>query len=251
MELSDFFNRETKAAIAFSGGVDSAYLLYAAKKYGAEVCAYYVKTQFQPEFEYIDAVKLAETVGADMKTIRPDILKNRIIAQNPENRCYLCKKTILSTIAEQAAADGFKLIAEGTNASDDAGDRPGMAAVKELSVVSPLRECGLTKADVRRLSKEAGLFTWNKPSYSCLATRIMNGEQITGDKLRRIEAAECVLSEMGFSDLRVRLHGENAVLQFTDGDIEKAFSKRRDIFALLSEYFGSVAIDLKERERSE
>lgn len=250
MKLNDFFNSETKAAIAFSGGVDSSYLLYAAKKYGASVKAYYVKTQFQPEFEYNDAVKLADELNVEMKTIQLDILENEDIASNPKNRCYFCKQMILRKIKKQAADDGFMILMEGTNASDDAGDRPGMAAIAELSVVSPLRECGLTKSEVRTLSREAGLFTWDKPSYSCLATRIMNCGRITDEKLRRIENAENKLFQMGFSDLRVRLYDNNALLQFTADDIDKALGKRKEIYKALSGYFEGIAFDLKEREKS-
>lgn len=251
MNLKDFLNSETRAAIAFSGGVDSSYLLYAAKKNGADVTAYYVRTAFQPEFEYKDAARLADELGIRMKTIGLDIFRNEDIVSNPKNRCYFCKRMILGEIKKHAADDGYKILMEGTNASDDAGDRPGMAAIEELSVLSPLRECGLTKADVRRLSKEAGLFTWNKPSYSCLATRVMNCERITPEKLSKIDAAEGKLFELGLSDLRVRVHGNNALLQLRADDINRAFDEREKICGMLSEYFDIVALDLKERENKE
>lgn len=172
MELKEFFAAHPKIALAFSGGVDSAYLLYAAKQLGAEVRAYYVKTAFQPQFELDDAKRLVEALHADMTVLLVDILSDTRVAANPANRCYFCKKSIFSSILHAASADGFTTLIDGTNASDDAGDRPGMQALRELKVYSPLRDCGLTKADVRRLSKEAGLFTWNKPAYACLATRI-------------------------------------------------------------------------------
>lgn len=251
MNLKDFLNSGTRAAIAFSGGVDSSYLLYAAKKNGADVTAYYVRTAFQPEFEYKDAVRLADELGIKIKTIDIDIFANNEIVSNPINRCYFCKRMILGEIKKHAADDGYKILMEGTNASDDAGDRPGMAAIKELSVLSPLRECGLTKSDVRRLSKEAGLFTWDKPSYSCLATRVMNCEQITHEKLSKIEAAEKKLFDMGFLDLRVRVYGNNALLQFRAEDMKKAFEERRKIRGVLLRYFDSIALDLKERENKE
>ena len=177
--LQAFFTNNPKIALAFSGGVDSAYLLYAAKTFGADVKAYYVKTPFQPEFEYEDALRLAEQLGADMVTIHLDVLSDSAITENPKNRCYFCKKRIFTAILKQAKVDGYSLIIDGTNASDDASDRPGMVALQELSVRSPLRECCLTKEEIRRLSKEAGLFTHDKPAYACLATRIPTGTAIT------------------------------------------------------------------------
>ena len=182
MELKEFFAAHPKIALAFSGGVDSAYLLYAAKQLGAEVRAYYVKTAFQPQFELDDAKRLAEALHADMTVLLVDILSDTRVAANPANRCYFCKKSIFSSILHAVSADGFTTLIDGTNASDDAGDRPGMQALRELKVYSPLRDCGLTKADVRRLSKEAGLFTWNKPAYACLATRIPAETPITPSK---------------------------------------------------------------------
>ena len=179
MTLEVFFKSNPKAAIAFSGGVDSAYLLYAAKTFGAEVKSYYVASEFQPEFEKRDALRLAEELGADMQILPLQVLCDQKVRENPSDRCYYCKKQIFSAIVKAAAEDGFSLILDGSNASDDAGDRPGMRVLQEMSVRSPLRECGLTKAQIRELSKEAGLFTWDKPAYACLATRIPTGEEIT------------------------------------------------------------------------
>ena len=123
MELSSFFSNYPSVALAFSGGVDSAYLLYAAMHCGAEVKAYYIKSPFQPQFEHDDAVKLADQLGADMQTIDLDVLADPEISANPGNRCYFCKRRIFAAIAEAAKADGFDMIIDGTNASDDAADR--------------------------------------------------------------------------------------------------------------------------------
>ena len=158
MTLPQFFEKHPKLALAFSGGVDSAYLLYAAVGCGADVKAYYVKTPFQPEFEYEDAACLARQLNVEMITLHMDILSDSTIAENPKNRCYFCKKRIFTTILDQAKADGYCLVIDGTNASDDVAERPGMQALTELGVRSPLRECGLTKADIRKLSKEANHF---------------------------------------------------------------------------------------------
>ena len=247
MELKDFFNDNKKAAIAFSGGVDSAYLLYAARSFGAEVRAYYVKSDFQPEFELQDAKRLAEELGADMSLLELDVLCESSISSNPQDRCYHCKKKIFTAIKEAALGDGFSLLLDGTNASDDAGDRPGMRAIRELEVRSPLRECGLTKDEIRRLSREAGLFTWDKPAYACLATRIPTGEVITREKLERTERAEAFLTKLGFSDLRVRLSSDCARLQLPEDQLWLALEKREEITEELLKYYKAVLLDLSPR----
>ena len=164
MTLEEFFRSSPRAAVAFSGGTDSAFLLWAAREYGCDVEAYYVKTAFQPEFELKDAKRLAEELDIPMKVIRADILAVPEAAVNGPRRCYYCKRALFTLIWEQVRSDGHTLLLDGTNASDDAGDRPGMQALRELEVRSPLRECGITKEEVRRRSKEAGIFTWNKPA---------------------------------------------------------------------------------------
>ncbi len=248
MELKQFFAENPKAAIAFSGGVDSAYLLYAALQLGAQVRAYYVKTAFQPQFELEDATRLARELGAEMTVLSQDVLCEETITANPSDRCYHCKKKIFSGIMEAAKADGFSLLLDGTNASDDASDRPGMRALAELSVRSPLRECGLTKAQIRRLSKEAGLFTHDKPAYACLATRIPTGEIITAEKLRRTETAEAYLSSLGFRDFRVRSAGDTAKLQVRAGDLDAVLAQRQSILEELKKYYSSVLLDLEVRQ---
>ncbi len=250
MELKEFFERNKRAALAFSGGVDSAYLLYAAVAAGAEVGAYYVKTQFQPEFETRDALRLASSLGVEPVLIRMDALETEQIAANPAERCYCCKKRIMDAVKTRAARDGFSLVMDGTNASDDAGDRPGMRALREEGVRSPLRECGLTKAEIRRRSREAGLFTWNKPAYACLATRIPTGERITAEKLHAIEEAEDCLMGQGYEDFRVRLRGDSALLQVTDAQMEKARQELAKINEALGGRFESVSLDPIGRKKS-
>ena len=153
MTLDSFFRQVPRAALAFSGGTDSALLLWAGKRYGCDLHAYYVKTAFQPEFEYRDALRLARELDVPMTVVEVDILSLPGAAANGPERCYFCKKALFSRLWEAARRDGHSLLLDGTNASDDAGDRPGMRAARELEVRSPLRECGLTKADVRRLSR--------------------------------------------------------------------------------------------------
>lgn len=248
MTLQDFFSENPRVALAFSGGVDSAWLLYAAVQSGAQVRAYYVKTAFQPRFEYEDAMKLASELGADMVTIPMDILADETVAANPANRCYFCKQRIFGAILNAAKADGFDLVVDGTNASDKADDRPGMRALQELSVRSPLRECGLTKQEIRRMSKEAGLFTHDKPAYACLATRIPTGTPITADALDRTERCEAFLMRLGFSGFRIRLIGDTAKLQLPAAQLPKLMEQRETVAAELKQYYSGVLLDLEVRE---
>lgn len=243
MTIKEYFELNNKAAVAFSGGVDSAYLLYAAVKAGADVKAYYVKSVFQPEFEFEDAKEVAKLIGCGLVVIEADVLSDRMVASNPKDRCYYCKQHIMSAITDAAEADGYDIVCDGTNASDDADDRPGFKALGEYGIRSPLRECGLTKADIRKASKEAGLPTWNKPAYACLATRILTGEMITEEKLRITEKAEGVLYDMGFRDFRVRMRGKNALVQIEESQHAEALVRAEEIKEALSGLYDEVKID--------
>lgn len=247
MELRDFFQECPKVALGFSGGVDSAYLLYAALDHGAQVRPYFIKTAFQPQFELEDARRLCAQLGVELTVVELDVLQIPGVAENPPDRCYHCKRALFGRLRQQAQADGYTVLIDGTNASDDAGDRPGMRALGELSVRSPLRECGITKAQVRALSKEAGLFTWDKPAYACLATRVPTGEAITPETLRKVEAAEEALFSLGYSDLRVRVFHGAARLQLPGQQLERAAKERERILQALAPWFDTVLLDLKER----
>ena len=247
MTLQEFFAENPRAAIAFSGGVDSSYLLYAAVQCGADVHAYFAKTAFQPQFELDDARRLAEELRAPMTVIALSVLPCAEIAANPPERCYLCKKLIFGAIVREAERDGFSLIIDGTNASDDEGDRPGMRALREMRVRSPLREAGLTKAEIRRLSAEAGLFTWDKPAYACLATRVPTGTPIDAETLRRVEGAEAALSSLGFTDLRVRVFHGAARVQLPESQIMGAAARHFEIKSALAPYFDTVLLDMEGR----
>ena len=247
MDLKSFFRENPKVALGFSGGTDSAYLLYAAQQYGAQVQPYFIRTPFQPAFEYMDAMRLCAQLGIELKTVDCNILSEDHIAGNPQNRCYFCKKVMFASLKKQAEADGYSLIIDGTNSSDDAGDRPGMQAIRELGVCSPLRECGITKTQVRDLSEKAGLFTWNKPAYACLATRVPPGIPITRDLLKRIEQSENILMDMGFSDFRVRFFAGAALLQVRENQLKRAAECREEILEKLRPYFDAVFLDLKIR----
>ncbi len=247
MTLEEFFRSVPKAALAFSGGTDSAFLMWAAKHYGCDLKAYYVNTAFQPEFELEDAQRLSEELSVPMKIVEKDILAVPEAAENGPRRCYYCKQAIFTALWEAVRADGYTVLLDGTNASDDAADRPGMQALRELSVRSPLRECGITKPEIRRLSQEAGLFTWEKPAYACLATRIPAGTRIVDEDLKRVELAENMLAGLGFRDFRVRMYHGGARLQVTEEQLALALEKRLEIVSGLRELFPAVMLDMEPR----
>lgn len=247
MQLTDFFKQNPRAAIAFSGGVDSAYLICAARNAGADVTAYLVCSAFQPQFEWEDAERLAAQLGIRLRILSADVLEDPRIAANPQNRCYFCKRRLFAVILTAASQDGYSLVLDGTNASDDVSDRPGFLALQELGVRSPLRECGLTKTEIRRLSREAGLFTWDKPAYACLATRIPTGTAIDRQTLAAIEAAEDALRQLGYTDLRVRLFHGAARLQLPSDQFPASPEAYSLIQKALSPWFETVLLDLKGR----
>lgn len=247
MEIQEFFEQNPKVALAFSGGVDSSYLLYAAVQCGAQVHPYYVKTAFQPQFEYEDALRLAKQLGVTVTTIHLNPLEDPTVAANPANRCYYCKCHVFTAITEAAHRDGYQVLLDGTNASDQVDDRPGMKALQELSVRSPLRLCGLTKAEIRRRSKEAGLFTWDKPAYACLATRIPTGTTITLADLERTERCEGALMQLGFSGFRIRLMGDCARLEMPEAQLPQLLSQRENILRILKKDYKKVLLDLEVR----
>ena len=250
MTLQEFFTEHPRAALAFSGGADSAYLLYAGLRAGAELRPYYVKTDFQPRFEYEDALRLCRELGAEPTVLRADALADERVRANGPERCYYCKIRIMSTILAAAREDGYPVLLDGTNASDEAGDRPGMRALRELGVLSPLRLCGLTKPEIRRLSKEAGLFTWNKPAYACLATRVKTGEPICPETLRAVEEGEDYLFSLGFSDFRVRTGEGKALLQFPAEQLAAAYENEDRIRLRLEPLFAEIRIDPEGRRTS-
>lgn len=247
MTLGDYFRQSPRAALAFSGGVDSAYLLWAGLRAGAEVRPYFVKTPFQPQFELEDARRLCRELGTELMVVEFDILSDGTVAANPPDRCYHCKRRLFSLLRERAVWDGFSLLLDGTNASDDGGDRPGMRALRELEVRSPLRECGLTKETIRALSRQAGLFTWDKPSYACLATRVPTGRAIAREDLERAERGETALAGLGFVDFRLRLTAEGCKLQVPEGQLPLVLERREDILSALEADFSQITLDLRPR----
>ncbi len=251
MRLQDFFRGDPVCAVAFSGGVDSTYLLHASVTYGQRTAAYFVKTPFQPDLEWWDAREVARRLGVALTVIPFDVLTVPEVAANPPDRCYYCKRALFTRLLEAAHSDGFPLVLDGCNASDDASDRPGMRALQELGVRSPLRECGITKADIRRLSREAGLPVWNKPSYACLATRIPTGTAITVADLARVSRGESALMEEGLSDFRLRLLGENGLLQVREEQMSLARRLLPELRTRLAADFRNIALDETPRPSRE
>ena len=247
MTLEEFFRQNPQAALAFSGGADSAYLLWAGAHAGARLRPYFIKTPFQPRFELEDAWRLCAQLDAGLTVVEYDILSDPQVASNPADRCYHCKKRLFSLLRGRAAADGFSLLLDGTNASDDGGDRPGMRALAELEVRSPLRECGLTKETIRALSRQAGLFTWDKPSYACLATRVPAGQPIIRADLERVERGEARLSRLALRDFRLRQTQGGCKLQVPEEQLPLVLARRSEILSALEADFSEITLDLRSR----
>lgn len=224
-KLKDNIQKLGSVAIAYSGGVDSTFLLkVAADVLGNKVIAITAKSSTYPEREFKEAVKYIETIGAKHIVIISEELEIEGFASNPVNRCYYCKKELFSKIRKVADDNNINAVLDGSNA-DDVGDfRPGMKAAKELEVISPLKDAGLTKNDIRELSKRLGVPTWNKPSFACLSSRFPYGNEITVEKLSMVERAEQFLMDLGFKQIRVRHHGDIARVEVNAEDRNKFFS---------------------------
>ncbi len=247
MKISDFFEKDKKYALGYSGGVDSAYLLLTAVDLGIDIKPYFVKSAFTTNEECSEAVKFAENLGVKPVIIDVNVLSVDEIISNLENRCYHCKKLIFETIIKNADAEGCYVVIEGTNASDDIDDRPGYKALRELGVVSPLKICGITKEIIRQELKLRNIDLWSKPSSACLATRIPCGTKICESDLKRAEHSEKILREMGFSDFRVRVYHNTAKIQVNSEQFGMILDKHNKIHCALSTYFDDVLLDLKER----
>ena len=237
------------AAVAFSAGVDSTFLLRVAhEELGDRVVAVTVRSSTFPRRELDEAVAFCRAEGIRHEIIDTSELDVPGFAENPPDRCYLCKKSIFGEIMAFAQANGFAAVLEGSNMDDDGDYRPGMRAIKELGVKSPLHDAGLTKAEIRALSREMGLPTAEKPSYACLASRFPYGERITAAGLERVERAERWLRDagLGLSQLRVRSHGDLARIEVPSGDIPRIAARAAEISAALKEFgFTYTALDLQ------
>ncbi|MBE6965851.1 MAG: ATP-dependent sacrificial sulfur transferase LarE [Ruminococcaceae bacterium] len=248
MTLAQFFSEHKNVGIALSGGVDSIYLMYSAVSCGADVRAYFAKTEFQPESELCDAAEAAERLSVPLRVIEFSVLEDENIVKNGEDRCYFCKRGMMDRIAAAANEDGCEIICDGTNASDDVSERPGFRALGEFSVVSPLRICGMTKEEIRNSARDAGIRVWDKPSYSCLATRIKQGEKITQEKIARVNEAEKELFSLGFSNFRVRLGTDEAKLELSKKDTQLYRQNQKETEKVLKKHFNCVIVELEARE---
>ena len=236
-------------AVAFSGGVDSSFLLKTAHNVlGGNAVAITAVSCLFPEREYNEAKEFCLKEGIKHITVKSDVFDIEGFANNPVNRCYLCKKEIFGKIIKIAKENNIAYIAEGSNVDDEGDYRPGMKAISELGVKSPLRSCGLNKAEIRILSKQMGLDVWDKQSYACLASRFVYGEEINTEKLSMVDKAEQLLLDIGLKQVRVRVHGNIARIEAQPKDFAKLISdeNRLKITEKFSEYgFAYTSMDLK------
>ncbi|HRR91246.1 MAG TPA: ATP-dependent sacrificial sulfur transferase LarE [bacterium] len=234
--LEGYLANLEKLAVAFSGGVDSTFLLKVAHMIlGDNVVAITVNGAIHPGWEIESSKEIASRIGVRQILLDMDIFKNENIVTNPPDRCYHCKMAIFSMIKKTAKGYGIDNVADGSNI-DDAGDyRPGMRALKELGILSPLRDAGLGKEEIRILSKELGLPTWDKPALSCLATRIPYNTRITEETLSMIEAGEDFLRGLGFSQIRLRHLGNLAKIEVPPEDMMRLLGLREMVVKKLRE----------------
>jgi len=234
-------------AITFSGGVDSTLLLkVAADVLGDRVLALTAVSPLYPRRELDEAKQLAYLLGVRQRLVDVNPMDVPEFTYNPPDRCYLCKSHLFTKLVQVAAAEGFFYMCDGSNADDRRSYRPGMKALVEMQVRSPLLEAGLTKDDIRALSRRLGLPTWNKPAKACFATRFPYGEEITLEKLARVEQAEDYLNSFSYKNLRVRCHEGIARIEVDPESFVRVVNKRQQIVNTLKNIgFKYITLDLE------
>ena len=255
--VSDIRNKEAalterikaagKMAVAFSGGVDSTYLAYKAHEVlGDNAIAVTIRSQVLIEEDFRWTVDFCRDNGIKQVVVDCDVFDSEQFENNPPDRCYYCKKMDFNAIQKAAEEYGITIVADGSNVDDTGDYRPGMRAMAELGIVSPLKEAGLTKNDIRQLSKEAGLPTWDKPAAACLASRFAYGEKITTEGLIRVANAEKFIKDLGFRGIRVRVHGNLARIEVAPEDKGRFLLNADEVTSKLKELgFSYVTMDLK------
>ena len=247
-DLKEYIRSLESVAVAFSSGVDSTFLLKVAHDVlGNRVIAVTARSCSFPERELEEAIEFAKANGITHKLVDSEELEIEGFSQNPLNRCYLCKHELFSKMKDIATQNGFQEVVEGSN-MDDLGDyRPGLTAIEELGIKSPLRYAELTKSEIRQLSKELGLPTWEKQSFACLSSRFPYGQSITPEKLKMVDEAEQMLLDLGFRQVRVRHHETLARIEIAEDQFMKIMEKeiRDQINARFKEIgFAYVSLDL-------
>ncbi len=235
------------AVIAFSGGVDSSYLLYKARRMlGDKALAVTAESETFPEHEKENALCMVQNLGAEHMLIKTDELSHSNFADNPPQRCYYCKQELFTRLWKIARKRGLRWVCDGANYDDRDDFRPGLRAAGELGVRSPLMEASITKEEIRILSRKAGLQTWDMPSAACLASRIPYGETITGEKLRAVAQAESFLKTLGHKTVRVRCHQTMARIEVPAEEVATLAEKAEEIADRLKQFgFSYVALDLE------
>ena len=248
-DLCNFLKSEGKLAVAFSAGVDSTLLLRAAVDAlgSGNVLAVTAVSHSFPERENREAEQFCSDYGVRRVIVEVDQLSIPGFRENPADRCYICKKELFGRMIEAAKENGFDKVAEGSNLDDKSDYRPGAKAVAEMNILSPLQELSFSKQEIRALSRELGLETWQKPAYACLASRFVYGETLTEEKLQMVSRAEQFLIDSGFRQMRVRIHGDIARIELLPEDMDRFFQKemRESVLKELTDAgFSRVTVDL-------